>query len=147
MARMVRTFPLALVAVLVGCSPAFWQGFSQGLSGSSGQGVVVHKLMVFGGPGHKTYLGCLSCNEYDQESIFNDYGKFGSDYSAQSIHNHFSNFGSAYSSSSACNPYASDPPVIVDEQGRYYGRLTVNTYRSDGPKGELATWLAAVCGD
>ena len=26
------------------------------------------------------------------------------------------------------NPYATDPPVIVDQEGRFYGRLTMNEY-------------------
>lgn len=102
--------------------------------------------MVFGGSGHKTYLGCLSCNSYNSESVLNSYGSYGSAYSATSIFNAYSEYGSPYSAYSACNPYASDPPVIVDGAGKYYGRLTVNTYRSDGPPTpELRAWVAAVC--
>jgi len=52
----------------------------------------------------------------------------------QSIFNPYSQFGSRYSAYSACNPYATDPPVIVDENGNYYGRLTVNTYYGDGTR-------------
>jgi hypothetical protein len=60
--------------------------------------------------------------------------------------NRYSEFGSLYSATSACNQYASDPPVIVDEQGTYYGRLTMNQYRRDGPPTpELKAWLAGVC--
>jgi hypothetical protein len=131
----------ALAITMPGCSPAFWQGVSQGVAAASSG-----KLMVFGGPGHRTYLGCLSCSQYDGESIFNEYGTYGSQYSAQSILNPYSAFGSLYSTTSACNPYASDPPVIVDGNGKYYGRLTVNQYRRDGPPtAELRAWLAAVC--
>jgi hypothetical protein len=60
------------------------------------------KLMIFGGMDHKTYLGCLSCNEYASDSVFNSYGSNGSAYSSQSIWNHYSEFGSAYSTYSAC---------------------------------------------
>jgi hypothetical protein len=133
----------SMVVALSGCSPAFWQGVSQGLAAATPSGT---KLMIFGGPGHQTYLGCLSCSEYDTESIFNEYGTYGSPYSAQSIRNPYSSFGSPYSATSACNPYASDPPVIVDGNGKYYGRLTVNTYRTDGPPtDQLRAWIAAVC--
>lgn len=125
------------------CSPAFLQGVSQGLAGTAPS---TTKLMVFGGEGHRTYLGCLSCSKYDAESVFNEYGSHGSQYSAESIMNPYSDFGSPYSATSACNPNASDPPVIVDGNGAYYGRLTVNAYRSDGPPSqELRAWLAAAC--
>jgi len=102
--------------------------------------------MVFGGPGHKTYLGCLSCSSYSSESLFNSYGNYGSPYSATSILNAYSEYGSSYGAYSACNPYASDPPVIVNSGGKYYGRLTVSSSRSDGPPtAELRGWIAAVC--
>jgi hypothetical protein len=58
----------------------------------------------------------------------NKYGQHGSAYSSVSIWNHSSTFGSRYSSESACNPYANDPPVIVDSEGEYYGRLSLNEY-------------------
>ena len=78
--------------------------------------------------------------------FFNEYGTHGSQYSPESIMNQYSEFGSQYSATSACNPYASDPPVIVDGNGAYYGRLTVNTSRSDGPPNqELRAWLASAC--
>jgi hypothetical protein len=35
---------------------------------------------------------------------------------------------STYSDYGACNPYANDPPVIVDSGGYFYGRLTSNVY-------------------
>ena len=84
--------------------------------------------MVFGGEGHHTYLGCLSCSEYATDSVFNVYGDHGSRYSEASIWNHYSDFGSRYSDYGACNPYANDPPVIVDSEGEFYGRLTLNAY-------------------
>jgi hypothetical protein len=31
----------------------------------------------------------------------------------------------------AYGEFASDPPVIVDQRGTYYGRLTVNELRND----------------
>jgi len=103
------------------------------------------KQMLFGGPGHETYLGCLSCSEYATDSVFNPYGPFGSDYSATSIHNAYGEFGSAYSVYSACNPYATDPPVIVDENGSFYGRLTLNLQHSQvTSNSNLIRWLADV---
>src|SRR5437867_1993196 len=35
------------------------------------------KLMIFGGEGHKTYLGCLNCDPMAYDSIFNAVGPYG----------------------------------------------------------------------
>lgn len=102
--------------------------------------------MIFGGPGHQSYLGCLNCNDYDKESVFNPHSRFGSAYSTTSILNSYSQVGSVYSQYSACNRYASDPPVVVDGDGTFYGRLTLNGYRGDAIKDTaIVAWLAAVC--
>jgi hypothetical protein len=104
------------------------------------------KLMIFGGANHGTYLGCLNCSEYAADSVWNKYGSSGSPYSAESIFNHYGQFGSKYSTESACNPYSTDPPVIVDGDGKYYGRLTLNRYATGiGIGTEDMGWLAAAC--
>jgi hypothetical protein len=136
------------VVTVVACSPAARQraativtAAASGAAGASSQ-QYSGKLMIFGGIDHKTYLGCLSCNEYATDSVFNSYGSHGSAYSSQSIWNHYSEFGSAYSTYSACNAYASDPPVIVDHNGNYYGRLTVNEYHPQRAAGaKYYAWL------
>jgi hypothetical protein len=53
------------------------------------------KLMIFGGENHKTYLGCLTCSEYETDSVRNNFGDNGSPYSSSSIWNHYSEYGSA----------------------------------------------------
>lgn len=104
------------------------------------------KIMIFGGENHKTYLGCLSCSEYANDSVFNEFGRNGSSYSSTSIMNNYSQFGSAYSRYSACNQFANDPPVIVDEAGNYYGRLTINTIHPQFAQGKLyVEWLTQKC--
>src|SRR6266480_2158153 len=104
---------MCLVAsAVLGCNSAFMQGVADGLAAAPSPTPTGVKLMVFGGPGHKTYLGCLSCSSYSSESLFNSYGTYGSAYSATSILNAYSEYGSLYGGYSACNPYASDPPVI-----------------------------------
>lgn len=139
-------FLLALLAIAgcSGCSATAWQALAQGLSsaGPSPQSYTTHKTMIFGGPGHETYLGCLSCSEFAVDSVFNEHGAHGSQYRTNSVHNPYGQFGSPYSTYSACNPYATDPPVIVDEEGNFYGRLTVNRYHSQATKNEeLIRWL------
>jgi len=103
-------------------------------------------LLLFGGLNHKTFLGCLNCSEYSADSVLNPYGHYGSPYSSQSIFNKYSQYGSRYSPYGACNPYATDPPVIVDNDGNYYGRLTLNKYhRQIGIGTKLLGWLASIC--
>lgn len=75
------------------------------------------------------FLGKLTLNQYDLESITNKNGSFGSPYSSISINNPFSQYGSPYSSLSPNNPYTSTPPIIYFK-GRHYGYLTKNKYKS-----------------
>lgn len=106
------------------------------------------KLMIFGGQDHKTYLGCLDCSEYAGDSVFNKYGSYGSQFSSDSIWNHYSDYGSKYSDWGACNSYANDPPVIVDQEGNFFGRLTLNQYHPQlGIGSKFYNWLdGSVCG-
>lgn len=86
-------------------------------------------LMIFGGKDHDVYLGKLNASEYDSESIWNEYGKYGSEYSSISIWNEHGTYGSEYSSYSPFNEYASYPPVLVDSEGNFYGYFTINEYK------------------
>jgi hypothetical protein len=58
------------------------------------------------------YLGNLSTNQYDPNSVSNPYGRYGSEYSADSINNPYGQYGSRYSNDSPNNPYATNPPAI-----------------------------------
>lgn len=60
-----------------------------------------------------TYLGKLSSNQYDPDSVSNPYGRYGSRYSPDSINNPYGQYGSRYSNQSPNNPYAMQPPTIV----------------------------------
>ena len=53
-----------------------------------------------------TYLGTLSANPYDADSISNPYGQYGSPYAINGINNPYSMYGSPYSLMSPNNPYA-----------------------------------------
>jgi hypothetical protein len=106
-----------------------------------------HRIMAYGGPGLATYLGCLTCRDPDRDSVFTGGGNLVGETTVPSVVNPGSVFVSAGSPYSACNPFASDPPQIVDERGKYYGRLTVNQSRPDGPPSDvLRTWILQVCG-
>lgn len=150
--RMVHivAFVASLGLAAAGCSAATWQGVAQGLAQASAaqNAGELPKLMLFGGLNHKTYLGCVNCSEFASDSIFNEYGLHGSEYATESVVNPYSQFGSPYSSYSACSPYASDPPVIVDGNGEFYGRLTMNHNHPQATRNEsLVGWLVTVCSD
>jgi hypothetical protein len=122
------------------------QGFAEGYSAAAPAAGSSAKLMLFAGPGHRTYLGCLNCSEFATDSVLNKFGSHGSPYSTESIFNRFSQFGGQFGAYSPCNPYASDPPVIVDSQGNFYGRLTINTMHSQRTNSsQLHAWIAGVC--
>ena len=80
----------------------------------------------------KVYLGKLSTNKYDTDSISNPYGNYGSKYSTTSIFNEYGTYGSKYSSESAFNTYALEPPIIVDSNGKFVAYLTENKYNVEG---------------
>ena len=88
------------------------------------------KIMIFGGRNHNVYLGCLSCEIYEYDSIFNPSGPYGR---CQLFEDNlycrgpFQEFGSKgpFQDLSACASGASNPPVIVDKGGNYYGRFSV----------------------
>ena len=57
------------------------------------------------------FLGVFS-NEFDSNSIFNQYSTFGSKYSSYSILNRYNIYGSKYSAYSPYNEYTTTPPKI-----------------------------------
>jgi hypothetical protein len=125
----------ALVAVLLIAPPAAAQD---------------EDILIFGGDDHKEFLGCLSCSEFDGQSVWNKFSSHGWENNFGTW-NKFGQFKSEFSSYSACNKYASDPPVIVDRKGNFYGRLTVsaNTPKSIcGPQGveRVCIALRVMCG-
>ncbi len=80
----------------------------------------------------KTFLGKLTTNKYDSDSIANQYGNYGSKYSHTSILNTYGTYGNKYNSQSAFNEYASSPPIIVDSSGNFIAYLTANKYKAPG---------------
>jgi hypothetical protein len=95
-------------------------------------------LLIFGGEGYSDYLGCLNCPPEDSDSVLNPYGAYGSEYSAYSVYNKSGLFGSEESPYSPCNKYATNPPIVVDNQGKFYGYLTINRSSLDG---DIIYWL------
>lgn len=73
------------------------------------------------------FLGRVNRNRYDQDSLVNTFGPYGSRYSGDSIFNKYSTYGSPYGAESPYNEYSQSPPVFV-KNGRSLGYLTVNNY-------------------
>jgi len=88
--------------------------------------VSVSELRIIASDG--TFLGTLSTNQYDPNSIYNKYGKYGSHYNTTCIFNIYSNYGSDYSNQSQFNIYANNAPGLYDRQGNFYGTLSINRY-------------------
>ena len=95
-------------------------------------------IQIYGGQDHKQYLGCLNCSKFDSNSIWNAYGTYGSKYNSNSIWDSYGTYGGAYSAYSPFNANATYPPVIVDEDGNFYGYLTVNKYQDKRADFKLA---------
>lgn len=88
------------------------------------------ELYIWGGEDQDVYLGKLNGSKYDSESIWNEYGKYGNKYNSYSIWNEYGKYGGEYSRYSPFNQYASDPPVLRDSNGKFYGYFTANRYKA-----------------
>ena len=88
-------------------------------------------LLIYGGADHDVFLGKLNASSYDSESIWNEFGKYGSKYNTNSIWNEYGTYGGEYGNYSPFNEYATTPPILIDAQGNFYGYFTVNKYKSD----------------
>lgn len=73
------------------------------------------------------FLGKLNNNIYEQDSILNQYGPFGSPYSNTSIFNKFSPYGSEYGLLSINNPYCSTPPKLF-LKSKFFAYISANQY-------------------
>src|SRR5579862_7802896 len=90
-----------------------------GATGSTG------KSYLIGANGQ--FLGKITNNSYDNDSILNQYGPYGSPYSQTSIFNMYSPYGSPYGQFSLRNPYSNQPPKLV-LNGTFRGNVTENQY-------------------
>ena len=74
------------------------------------------------------YLGRLT-NEFDAESIYNQFGTYGSEFSATSIYNRFGTYGSEFSALSPFNRFTTTPPQLVKD-GTSIAYFTINEFLS-----------------
>mgnify|MGYP003691464199 FL=1 len=64
------------------------------------------------------YLGNLSTNQNDPDSVSNPHGRYGSKDSEDSINNPDGKYGSPQSNDSLNNPYATNPPIVLDPENK-----------------------------
>lgn len=100
-------------------------------------------ILIFGGDGHKEFLGCLSCSKMSGDSVFNEFSKHGWS-NGFGTWSEFGKFGSEFGNFSACNEFASDPPVLVDADGNFYGRLTISEVKSGSICGATGSERACI---
>jgi hypothetical protein len=114
------------------------------------QGAITQpRMLIYAGPLHREYLGCLNCDPFDVNSVGNGHAAFGWD-NGYADASHFSVYRAAKGRYSACDPFAGDPPILVDTSGKGYGRLSVSKTLADsicGPKGApaICQTLTAMC--
>ena len=83
-----------------------------------------------------TFLGKIE-DALKGDSIFNKFGRYGSEFATQSIWNKFGRYGSEFATHSSFNRFTTSPPFIV-KNGNVIGRLTVNKAL---PGGVNPDWL------
>lgn len=74
------------------------------------------------------FLGILSLNKYDKDSLANKYGTYGSQYSSDSIFNKYGTYGSQYNSLSPFNKYSNQYAILKDKNGKEIARVSDNDY-------------------
>ena len=74
------------------------------------------------------YLGRLT-NQFDNQSILNTFGPYGSEFSNTSMYNEFSQYGSQFATLSAYNSFANTPPRLF-VNGYFVAYVTKNTFRT-----------------
>ena len=91
----------------------------------------IPQLLLFGGVDHKDFLGCLNCGELSTASVANSLSQYGFTNNL-GVWSSLGQYAGRFSSYSACNAFATDPPVIVDRAGNFYGRFTINRFAPAG---------------
>jgi hypothetical protein len=106
--------------------------------------LVFGKLMLFS---DDVYLGCLDCSSISSDSVCNSIGRYGSSISSNSIWNSIGKYGSSISSKSPWNSISSNGPKIVDDNGRFYGRFSINTISGFSQSSDLYNLYNNLDGD
>jgi hypothetical protein len=78
------------------------------------------------------YLGKITGNQFDANSIVNQFGQYGNQFNPNSMLNEFGKYGNPFSPLSPFNELALNPPVIVSPNGQFVAFLSVNRFKTPG---------------
>lgn len=90
---------------------------------------VLVEVVLFADDG--TFLGVVSDDSFDPDSIANRFGPYGSTFSPTSIWNEFGEYGSRFGSLSAWNEFTETPPLMFQDD-LPVGYVTANSFLTPG---------------
>lgn len=96
------------------------------------------RILIYGGENQDVFLGCLNCDKFDKESIWDFTNEYGSSFGKYSIWNRFKGYGGAYGKYSPFNRFSDNPPILVDKKGKFYGYFTIDNTQVDKTTWNLA---------
>jgi hypothetical protein len=102
---------------------------------------IAKDLLLFGGPAHDSFLGCVTCSHHHSDSIWNKRGTYGSRFSPSSIWNKFGEYGSKFSQYSPWNNFSTTAPAIVDRDGKSFGYFSINRFHPSRTMLEALVWI------
>ncbi|MBB6109696.1 hypothetical protein SAMN05421821_105115 [Mucilaginibacter lappiensis] len=96
------------------------------------------KLKIYGGKNYDQFLGCMTCDDDEPNSIWSPLSDYGSTHKAKSIWNKNGVYGSEKSNYSPYKINAKYPPRVIDGNGKVVGYLTINKSNPNRLKGSVA---------
>ena len=87
-------------------------------------------ILIFGGRDHSQFLGCISCDKLEANSVWNELSQYGW-YNSIGVWSSIQPLKSSMSEYSACSQFSTEPPVLVDHSGNFYGYLSVNQFMTN----------------
>jgi hypothetical protein len=112
----------AAVRAAAGCLGGLVLGLGLGASA----GATSYPVLLFGGPEHEDFLGCLTCDASEPYSIWNPNSEYGSPGHPLSIWNREGRYGSQDSPHSPWSRRPESVPLVVDRAGNLCGNFAVD---------------------
>ena len=85
------------------------------------------EYFIYSDDGKNKYLGKITKNQFDSESIWNEFGEYGNDIDIDTIWCNVGTYGGSVSMYSSSATLATHPPKIYDKNGNFVAYLTENT--------------------
>lgn len=89
------------------------------------------RILIYGGEDYSVFLGCLNCDKFDKESIWDYTNEYGSPFGKHSITNKHGEYGGENGKYSPYNKFSKYPPKLVDAKGKFYGYFTADKFFKD----------------